>query len=230
MPPRYAYWTIILDGVPTAFRARERETLVPTLRQLQSRNPDAVLKWFARGKLWDSPEQAHLAARMAREAEGPKRDRDWRPGGRHADPRLERERERKAKRAARKAERRPPVAAGSSSPVAQGFSPANRKHRRPQTRDPRAEKSVGRAFRPAGKKPPVGRAFRPGKARHPRAEHPETPADQPAFPVPAPQPPPPPGPDRPPKPSENPPPDEPAPPETITIIPEPPERARNEEP
>jgi hypothetical protein len=61
MPPRFAYWTILLDGQPTAFRAAEREELVPTLRQLQSRHPDAILRWFARGRLWDSPADAHLA-------------------------------------------------------------------------------------------------------------------------------------------------------------------------
>ena len=27
MPPRYAYWTIIAGGLPTAFRAAEREEL-----------------------------------------------------------------------------------------------------------------------------------------------------------------------------------------------------------
>ena len=29
MPPRYAYWTILIDQKPTAFRAREREELMP---------------------------------------------------------------------------------------------------------------------------------------------------------------------------------------------------------
>ena len=32
MPPRYAYWTIIAGGLPTAFRAAEREELLPTPR------------------------------------------------------------------------------------------------------------------------------------------------------------------------------------------------------
>ena len=31
MPPRYAYWTILIDNKTTAFRARDREELVPTL-------------------------------------------------------------------------------------------------------------------------------------------------------------------------------------------------------
>jgi len=58
MPPRFAYWTIILDGVPTSFRARERDEILPLFNQLKRKNPGALLKWFSGGKLWDSPEQA----------------------------------------------------------------------------------------------------------------------------------------------------------------------------
>jgi hypothetical protein len=83
MPPRYAYWTIILDNAPTAFRARDRADLVPTLRQLLRRNPGATIKWFAKGRLWESPEEARVATNPPRERRGP----DWRPGGRHEDPR-----------------------------------------------------------------------------------------------------------------------------------------------
>ncbi len=92
MPPRFTYWTIILDGQPTAFRAAERGELLPTLKQLQAKNPAAVLKWFARGRVWESPEEA----RRAREEEGAAaraaatekaRGREWRPGGEHRDPR-----------------------------------------------------------------------------------------------------------------------------------------------
>jgi hypothetical protein len=51
---------------------------------LKRTNPNAIMKWFARGKLWDTPEQAHWAAKnLPRE----KRGRDWRPGGQHQDPR-----------------------------------------------------------------------------------------------------------------------------------------------
>ena len=91
MPPRFTYWTIILDGQPTAFRAAERDQLLPTLKQLQSKNPGAVLKWFAHGRLWESPEevwQVRLKAReAAREASEARRSRSWRPGGDHKDPR-----------------------------------------------------------------------------------------------------------------------------------------------
>jgi hypothetical protein len=86
MPPRHAFWTIILEGKPTAFRAHTREELLPTLRQLQARHPDAVLMWFARGRLWESPEQQREAA--ARRRAGDERRRTgWRPGGEHRDPR-----------------------------------------------------------------------------------------------------------------------------------------------
>ena len=42
MPPRHTYWTIILEGKPTAFRAATQDELLPTLKQLQARHPDAV--------------------------------------------------------------------------------------------------------------------------------------------------------------------------------------------
>ena len=82
MPPRHTYWTIILEGTPTAFRAHTQEELLPTLKQLQARHPDAVLKWFARGRLWHSPEEEKMAADLKRR--GPGRERrgpQWRPGG-----------------------------------------------------------------------------------------------------------------------------------------------------
>ena len=84
--PRFVYWTILLGAEPTAFRARDRAELVGTLKQLQRHRPDAVLKWFAGGRLWDSPEDAReTRARERREAEP--RGREWRPGGTHRDPR-----------------------------------------------------------------------------------------------------------------------------------------------
>ena len=92
MPPRHHYWTIILEGKPTAFRAHTQEELLPTLRQLQARHPDAVMKWFARGRLWESQEEERAdaiasAGRPATRPAGERRARDWRPGGEHKDPR-----------------------------------------------------------------------------------------------------------------------------------------------
>ena len=69
MPPRHAYWTILIGDSPTAFRAREREELLPTFERLRAKQPDAVMKWFERGRLWESPEEArgprHRAIRPA---------------------------------------------------------------------------------------------------------------------------------------------------------------------
>jgi hypothetical protein len=82
MPPRYAYWTIIAGGLPTAFRAAAREELLPTFQRIKEKHPDAQMKYFARGKLWESPEAARTA-----EKRGGTRGRDWRPGGDHRDSR-----------------------------------------------------------------------------------------------------------------------------------------------
>jgi len=80
MPRNFAYWVIVTGAHATAFRARSAEDLLPTLKQLQQTQPDVELKWFERGRVWASPE----AARLRRT---PRRDRAWRPGGEHADPR-----------------------------------------------------------------------------------------------------------------------------------------------
>ncbi len=102
MPPRYSYWTIIAGGLPTAFRAAERDELMPTFQRLREKHPDAEMKWFARGKLWDSPEAARPPREYGQRDGGPPREgdrrrpaaergeqrgRDWRPGGEHRDPR-----------------------------------------------------------------------------------------------------------------------------------------------
>jgi 23S rRNA pseudouridine2605 synthase len=99
VPPRHAYWTILIDDKPTAFRARDREELQPTFVQLQRKNANVTMRWFARGKLWDSREAEHDDFQRQKQAAGAPRDRrdrpqgaerrgsDWRPGGTHKDPR-----------------------------------------------------------------------------------------------------------------------------------------------
>ena len=42
MPPRYAYWTILVDEQPTAFRAGDREDLQPTFKRLQAKHHAVV--------------------------------------------------------------------------------------------------------------------------------------------------------------------------------------------
>lgn len=78
---RGVFWTIIVDDQPTAFRAPVREDLLPTLTQLQRQHPTAVIKWFQRGRLWETPGDAMDASKP------PRREVGWRPGGEHKDPR-----------------------------------------------------------------------------------------------------------------------------------------------
>ena len=86
MPPRYAYWTILIDNAPTAFRAREQSELLPTLQQLRRTNKNVVMKWFAKGRVWESQEEARPARERARRRVED-RGKGWRPGGEHKDPR-----------------------------------------------------------------------------------------------------------------------------------------------
>ena len=146
MPPRYAYWTILIDQKATAFRAREREELLPTFHQLKRKNTDVVMKWFARGRLWESPEEAQ-AAQRAPKAPLEKRGRDWRPGGEHRNPR-----ERFKKRS------QPPSA--SPEPWRPREKPGVGK---PSWRDrPGKRKSgVAQVFRPARKTPPPEIVIKP---------------------------------------------------------------------
>ena len=83
---RFLYWTIVLGTEPTSFRASEADELLPTLTQLRRKHPDATLRWFQRGRLWISPDDAKAAlSRERSDAKG--RPATWRPGGKHVDPR-----------------------------------------------------------------------------------------------------------------------------------------------
>ncbi len=112
MPPRHAYWTIIVDEQPTSFRAHEVEELLPTFNRLREKHPSAQLRWFERGQLWESRDAAreHGLGHGERRWEGPRpgdrdeaerreppRDRTWRPGGEHRDPRQKYKDAKKAK-------------------------------------------------------------------------------------------------------------------------------------
>jgi hypothetical protein len=63
MPPRYAYWTILVGDQPTAFRAGSQEDLMPTFKRLQAKHADARMLWFQNGKLWPSRIDAQEAMR-----------------------------------------------------------------------------------------------------------------------------------------------------------------------
>lgn len=64
MPPRYAYWTILVDDQPTAFRAAAQEDLLPTFKRLKQKHESATMMWFQNGKLWPSRVDAQEAMRM----------------------------------------------------------------------------------------------------------------------------------------------------------------------
>lgn len=86
MPPRYAYWTILVDEQPTAFRAGSQEDLMPTFKRLKAKHPSATMMWFQNGKLWpsrvDAQEAMHARGEMGRrgdERQGGFRDRGDKP-------------------------------------------------------------------------------------------------------------------------------------------------------
>src|SRR6185503_5480492 len=91
------FWIILAGSTPTAFRSRHREDLLPTLHQLQRKQADVVLRWFDRGRVWESPEEARDALKAQRQED--RRPREWRPGGTHRDPRQRYELSRDQKRA-----------------------------------------------------------------------------------------------------------------------------------
>ena len=76
MPPRFSYWTILVDNQPTAFRAAEIEDILPTLNRLKVKQPTAELRWFQQGQLWNTPLEAREALEKRRsEARKPARRR-----------------------------------------------------------------------------------------------------------------------------------------------------------
>ena len=94
-----ACWVILIGDVPTSFRSKTREELVPTFKQLQRTQPDVRLRWYERGKVWENPDAAAAAVLLARTADRERRNKDWRPGGDHVDPRKKYEMSRDEKRA-----------------------------------------------------------------------------------------------------------------------------------
>ncbi|MEA2935978.1 MAG: hypothetical protein QOD74_2624, partial [Variibacter sp.] len=193
MPPRHRYWTIILEGKPTAFRASAQEDLMPTLKQLLARHPDAVMKWFARGRLWESQDEENAdtlskrrppAAGEPRPPAGERRTRDWRPGGEHKDPRdrFKISRDEKRKRFAENLWRERPAdspkgdGAPDVPPAKDGESPGGPPpgDDRPSGADAPADRPQlwGRPPRAAGSKPPWKRD-RPGGGERDRGNRPE---------------------------------------------------------
>ena len=179
MPPRYSYWTIIAGGLPTAFRAADREELLPTFSRIRHKHPDAQLKWFARGKLWDSPESARLdterrRARQPTDSRGQgARGRDWRPGGEHRDPRQKYKDAKKAhntRERKRKFERRQRFGL-KGRPATFAKAPAAREGRPLPKQDGYRPKPDGYQPKPGGYRPkPAG--YKESRPRNPMQRHP----------------------------------------------------------
>lgn len=95
MPPRHAYWTILVDEQPTAFRSAMQDDLQPTFKRLKEKHASARMVWFQNGKVWNSRLDAQEAMRargeMGRRGDvrqaGGFRDRNRVP---RADPPVER--------------------------------------------------------------------------------------------------------------------------------------------
>ena len=161
MPPRYAYWTIIAGRLPTAFRMTEREELLPTFRRIKQTHPDAEMKYFARGRLWSSPEEARAeSARLraeadARRARATSRGRAWRPGGDHRDPQQKFKDAKKVRNQDRRQERFDRQHK-TGAPPSGGGAPARRTSQ--SARAPRTEWRD----RPRNDQPPRDRARRDG--------------------------------------------------------------------
>ncbi len=109
MPPRYAYWTIIVDNQPTAFRAGAKEDLLPTFNRLKGKNASATMMWFQNGKLWPSrlDAQEAMLARGEMGRRGDERQAGFPAGARSAKVGGFRDRERKPASRSEKPEWKP---------------------------------------------------------------------------------------------------------------------------
>ena len=160
MPPRHVYWTIIYGNQATSFRAATPEELLPTLKQLQSRHPDAVLKYFARGRLWNSAEEARAPYDDRR------RDDRWNRGPRPDQPRQDRPRQ-----------DRPHDERWNKGPrqgrPREDTRPGDRPRKEPWRRDaPPADQRDRRDQKPAGgQRPNKPEGERRGKEWRPGGEH-----------------------------------------------------------
>ena len=135
MPAPRSFWVILIDTTPTSFRAKMREDLLPTLRQLQRTQSGVTLRWFEGGKVWESPEGAIGAAKLAATEAREKRPKEWRPGGEHRDPKARFQLTRDQKRAKFKRDR----AKGQDGPESP-FGPKPARAGRPRPEHPESER------------------------------------------------------------------------------------------
>lgn len=165
MAKYFKCWVIVDGTQPTAFRAREAEDLLPTLKQLQRTQPDVALMWFERGRLWTSPADAQQALLDRRRTPPKGRGREWRPGGEHKDPRARPHVPRDEKRALFKKRLISKKTQGDGFPPSRSGRPpsGSQPDRRPPSGPPRDSTSGRRG----PSRPPSGQASSPWKPSGP---------------------------------------------------------------
>jgi hypothetical protein len=187
-----AFWVILVGETPTSFRAKVREDLVPTLRQLQRTQDKVTLRWFERGRIWDSPQQAIGVAKLASTTARERRSKEWRPGGDHRDPKARFEltrdqkrakfkREHREERTREQHEERPRERREERMRETPRHRPDDRSHER--RRDHPRDRAHDRPFgKPRGERPDQPRspfasrpAGPPGPPRPPKAQKPDGP-------------------------------------------------------
>jgi len=170
MPPRHVYWTIILEGKPTAFRAHTREELQPTFKQLSSKHADIQMKWFARGKLWESPDEEKDLSRRGPGSE--RRAASWRPGGKHEDPRerFKIPRDEKRRRFAERLHGRRPDDERTTSETSEEYAPPEAGMPPPDTQHDQHESAPRRSGEPESSTAPRGDTPAPKRPTGPRGE------------------------------------------------------------
>jgi hypothetical protein len=163
MPPRYAYWTILVDDQPTAFRAGSQDDLMPTFKRLKLKHASAKMMWWQNGKLWDSRLDAQEAMQArgemgrrgdARQGAGFRNSQSERPKGRRTSGREPRGNRAGSPRTDQPAERR--NASGKLEWQPKGVAPST------SDRKPRFEKPE---WKPRGDAP--------SRDRKPRFEKPD---------------------------------------------------------
>lgn len=152
MPPRYAYWTILIGDEPTAFRAGAQEDLRPTFKRLQEKHPSAKMMWFQNGKLWNSRLDAQEAMRARGEM------------GRRGDDRQRGFRSRGDKPPQTSRTEKPEWKPRTSRPPAFARTPAGKQ-------DLRTSQAEKLEWKPKGSAPP----------RSDRPSYPKAPGDKPAW-------------------------------------------------
>jgi hypothetical protein len=180
------YWTILIDGQPTAFRASAIEELLPTFNRLKQKHPATELKWFERGRLWESRDEARRLLRAgytvwsggrlapprrprsqengAPDRRGEDRGSAWRPGGEHRDPRerfrlAKKDKWKRFKLKIRERRARTDRGHGNQGGPADHRAGGDRSGHRATTRQP-GHTGTGTRRRAPGRKPPKPRGRR----------------------------------------------------------------------